>query len=71
MYPPCCYFDNITQAMFDLNDQIFEAMCTLSDKRSDKQHVILKYSFDNTLEHKEELNYLREKYDQIFEKQHK
>ena len=32
------YCDNTIQAIFDISDKIFEAMCTPSDKISDKQH---------------------------------
>ena len=39
MSPP---YGGTIQAMFDLYDQIFESMCTPSDRRSDKQHIILK-----------------------------
>ena len=39
MSPP---YGGTIQAMFDLYDQIFESMCTPSDRRSDKQHRILK-----------------------------
>ena len=50
MYPPLGCFDDKIKSMFDLSDQIFEAKCTPSDQRSDKQHEILKYYFVNTLQ---------------------
>ena len=42
IYPPHSYFDDTIQTMFNLSDQIFEAVCNPFYKWSDKQHEILK-----------------------------
>ena len=48
-------------------DRRFEAMCNPSDKISNKQHIILKYYFDNQLQKLQEK--LHEEMDNINSKQ--
>ena len=72
---PNSNFDNTIKSIFDLSDEIFEAMYTPSDQRYNRQHKILKQLRETQLiEHYKRLEtnlqamYTRS--DEIFDKQH-
>ena len=76
------YFNNTIQSMFDISDEIFEAMYTPSDQRYNRQHKILKQLRETQLiEHYNHLDtnlqsmfvwsdYIFYQSDERFEKQH-